>query len=71
MRHTNDITGAMNGLFQGGGCIGALILGPVADKLSRRGALAASAVTCLIGGALQCGSVDVGMFLFARFLTGK
>jgi len=65
------MTGAMNGLFQGGGCIGALIIGPIADKLSRRGAIAAAAFTCLVGGALQCGTVNVGMFLFARFLTGK
>lgn len=71
LAHTNAITGAMNGLFQGGGLFGSLIVGPLCDRLSRRGGMAVSAAICLIGGALQCGSVNVGMFLFARFLTGK
>lgn len=60
----------MNGLFQGGGVFGTLLAGPVADKLSRRGGIGLAAVICLIGGALQAGSVNVAMFLVARFITG-
>ncbi|KIW84807.1 hypothetical protein Z517_00195 [Fonsecaea pedrosoi CBS 271.37] len=70
LSHTNAITGAMNGLFQAGGFLGALSIGPICDWCSRRGGIGISAATCLVGGALQCGSVNVGMFLFARFLTG-
>ncbi|OAP64182.1 hypothetical protein AYL99_00154 [Fonsecaea erecta] len=70
LSHTNAITGAMNGLFQAGGLIGSLVIGPCCDKFSRRGGIGIAAATCLVGGALQCGSVDVGMFLFARALTG-
>lgn len=40
------------------------------DKLGRRWALFIGALICLIGGALQAGSVHVGMFLVARLLTG-
>jgi MFS family permease len=61
----------MNGLFQAGGFIGALSIGPLCDKFSRRGGIGIASATCLVGGALQCGSVNVGMFLFARALTGK
>jgi MFS family permease len=68
--HTNDLTGAMNGLFQGGGVFGSLAVGPVADKLSRRGSIGLAACICLVGGALQCGTVNVAMFLVARFITG-
>ncbi|KAF2092375.1 general substrate transporter [Rhizodiscina lignyota] len=70
LSHTNDITGAMNGLFQGGGVFGSLAVGPIADKFSRRGSIAIAASICLLGGALQCGAVNVGMFLAARFITG-
>lgn len=71
LSHTNAITGAMNGLFQAAGIFGALVVGPLCDKLSRRGGMGIAAVVCLIGGALQCGSVNQGMFLFGRLLTGK
>jgi MFS family permease len=71
LSHTNALTGAMNGLFQGGGLFGSLAVGPIADKFSRRGSIAIAAGICLIGGALQTGTVNVAMFLVARFITGK
>lgn len=71
LHRTNDMTGAMNGLFQGGGVLGSLAVGPIADKLSRRGSIATAAFFCLLGGALQCGTVNLGMFLAARFITGE
>ncbi|KAK5322079.1 hypothetical protein LTR93_006317 [Exophiala xenobiotica] len=70
LSHTNALTGAMNGLFQGGGLFGSLAVGPIADKFSRRGSIAIAAGICLIGGALQTGTVNVAMFLVARFITG-
>ncbi|KAK5225282.1 hypothetical protein LTR47_009535 [Exophiala xenobiotica] len=69
LSHTNALTGAMNGLFQGGGLFGSLAVGPIADKFSRRGSIAIAAAICLIGGALQTGTVNVAMFLVARFIT--
>ncbi|OKL56107.1 hypothetical protein UA08_08684 [Talaromyces atroroseus] len=68
--NAHGLEGAMNGLFQAGGLFGTLSFGYVADKFGRRTALFTSSVICVIGGALQAGSVDIAMFIVARFITG-
>ncbi|KAK9452433.1 general substrate transporter [Dipodascopsis uninucleata] len=68
--HTNNITGAMNGVFQGGGFIGCLMIGPIADKFSRKGAILVASFLSLLGGALQAGAVNPAMFLVARGISG-
>lgn len=60
----------MNGLYQAGGLLGVISCNWEADKLGRRMALFINAIITVIGGALQAGSVDVGMFIFFRFVTG-
>lgn len=50
--------------------VGSLVQAPIANKFGRRVANAAAAVTVIISAALQAGSVNVGMFLFARVLCG-
>ncbi|KAF9887180.1 hypothetical protein FE257_010434 [Aspergillus nanangensis] len=68
--HNDALLGATNGLFQTGGFFGALLIGPAADRLSRRGAIVLACVLLVIGGALQAGSVHVAMFLVMRTITG-
>ncbi|SCV36687.1 related to sugar transporter [Fusarium fujikuroi] len=68
--NSTALLGACNGLFQTGGLIGALSIGYLADRLSRRGAIAIAALILVLGGALQAGSVNIGMFLAVRTLTG-
>lgn len=65
-----SLQGATNGIFQTGGFFGALLLTPVADRLSRRGSILVSCLFLVIGGALQAASVHIGMFLTMRFITG-
>ncbi|KAJ6028887.1 uncharacterized protein N7446_011775 [Penicillium canescens] len=65
-----SLQGATNGIFQTGGFFGALLLTPVADRLSRRGSILMSCLFLVIGGALQAASVHIGMFLAMRFITG-
>ena len=60
----------MNGLFQAGGLSGVLVAGWQADKLGRCKAILISTFITIIGSALQAGSVHIGMFLAARFITG-
>jgi MFS family permease len=67
---TNQITGAMNGLFSAGAMFGALFMGWLCDARGRRVALVASALIAIVGGALQGGSVHIAMMLVARFVTG-
>lgn len=64
------ITGTMNGLFTVGGLFGALISSITADLIGRKRAVFAACVTSCAGGALQSGSVNIGMYIFMRFLTG-
>ncbi|KAM5515439.1 Sugar/inositol transporter [Fusarium oxysporum f. sp. vasinfectum] len=64
------LIGAINGLFQGGGLIGTLTFGAVADKFGRCKAMFLASVLAIIGGGLQAGSVHLAMYLVSRFLTG-
>jgi sugar porter (SP) family MFS transporter len=62
--------GAMNGLFQAGGLFGVLTAGWQADKFGRCKAIFIATCITIVGSALQAGSVHIGMFLAARFITG-
>ncbi|KAF4339349.1 major facilitator superfamily transporter [Fusarium beomiforme] len=68
--NANDLMGAINGLFQAGGFLGTLGCYAIADYFGRRKAIMVAALISTLGGALQAGSVDIGMFIAMRFLTG-
>ncbi|KAH8655397.1 general substrate transporter, partial [Xylariales sp. PMI_506] len=67
---TNNILGAINALFFFGAVVGALAVGPIADKIGRRLSIMASCVLALIGGALATGSVHIAMLIVVRVLQG-
>jgi sugar porter (SP) family MFS transporter len=60
----------MNGLFQTGGFLGTLCLPLVADRWGRKWAIAFSAILIIVSGAFLGGSVNVGEFIFFRFIAG-
>jgi sugar porter (SP) family MFS transporter len=64
------LEGAINGLFQAGGLLGTLSCIFTADKLGRRMAIFIAATVTVIGGALQAGSVAIGMYIVMRLITG-
>ena len=68
--NSDAITGAINGPFQTGGLFGALSSCYAADHYGRRVALSIGSVFAVVCGALQAGSVQIVMYLIARFLTG-
>ena len=68
--NSTQLQGAINGLFQAGGFIGTLSCSVSADRLGRKKAIFIASCLCVIGGALQAGSVHVGMFIAARLVTG-
>jgi len=68
--NASDLLGTINGVFQAGGFIGTLSCLGTADWLGRRKALLAAAVLTIIGGALQAGSVNIGMYIAMRAITG-
>lgn len=65
-----QLIGAINGLYQAGGLLGTVYVGLTGDRLGRRWAIFSASVITVVGGALQAGSVHVGMFMAARFITG-
>ena len=68
--NANQLAGAINGVFQAGGLIGALASIPVADKYGRRMGLFVASVLAVIGGALQAGSVNIAMYITMRLISG-
>ncbi|KAI1630482.1 general substrate transporter [Exophiala viscosa] len=68
--YTNRILGATSGLFSAGAFMGCWTMGWMCDARGRKQALWIAATISLVGSALQAGSAAIGMFLFARWLTG-
>ncbi|VUC25612.1 unnamed protein product [Clonostachys rosea] len=68
--YTNRIIGAANGLFSAGAFMGCWTMGFTCDSWGRKKSLYFGTSVALVGTALQAGSAHIGMFLFARFLTG-
>ena len=63
---TNDLIGAANGLFAGGGLIGALLIPPALNKLGRKLVIQIVCAICVVACAIQGGSVHIGMVRAAR-----
>lgn len=49
---------------------GALMSSYMAEITGRKRAIFVACVISTVGGALQAGSVDLGMFIFVRFISG-
>lgn len=64
------IFGAINGVFQGAGILSCLATPWVSDKYGRKAILYIGAFFNILGAGLQAGSVDIAMFLVARFVSG-
>jgi MFS family permease len=50
--------------------VGALVGGPVADKIGRKYSLIIASIISIIGGALSAGSVHIAMLIIVRTLQG-
>lgn len=67
---TANLIAAFNGMSSGGAALGALFNSWSANALSRKHTIQIGAVILSIGAALCAGSVNVGMFIFARLFAG-
>ncbi|TKA68254.1 hypothetical protein B0A49_05335, partial [Cryomyces minteri] len=67
---TANLISAFNGVSSAGSCLGAIYNSWSADALSRKHTIQIGAIILSIGAALCAGSVNVGMFIFARFFAG-
>ncbi|KAK4502547.1 hypothetical protein PRZ48_005972 [Zasmidium cellare] len=67
---TANLIAAFNGVSSGGAALGALYNSWSANALSRKHTIQIGAVILSIGAGLCAGSVNVGMFIFARLFAG-
>ena len=68
--HTSNLIGAMNGLNSAGSAFAAAFPSWSADKIGRKRSIQLGSLIMIIGAALCAGSVDMAMFLAARFIAG-
>lgn len=68
--YSNSIIGTILGIFAAGAFFGAIFVGWFSDAYGRKKTLIVAAIINIVGGALQAGSIHVGMFIVARFITG-
>jgi MFS family permease len=64
------ITNRSTGVCSAGSAIGAVLNAHSADRYSRKYTIQIGAILTIIGAALSGGSVNVAMFLVARFVSG-
>lgn len=69
-KHSQALIGTMNGLFQAGAVLGILSASYIMDGWGRKAGIVYCSFFSLVGGALLCGSRNVGMFIAARFIAG-
>ena len=68
--NSDQLIGAMSGVFQAGAAINVFAANWVADRWGRKAGFMYCSVLSLLGGALLCGSTNVAMFIVARFIAG-
>ena len=68
--HANAITGTINGLYCAGALFGALNVGWMAEAKGRKLTMYVLTIVNIIGGTLETASVNMAMFLVARFIAG-
>lgn len=68
--NANDLIGAVSGAYFAGGMVGAIITSEASDYLGRRISIFICCLVGCIGGALQAGSINMGMFIAARLIAG-
>jgi MFS family permease len=68
--HTSQLIGAMNGLNSAGSAFGAAFSSWTADKYGRKHSIQLGAAVLIVGAVLCTASVNIAMFLVARFIAG-
>lgn len=67
---TSQLIGAFNGVNSAGSAMAAAFTAWSANRIGRLRSIELGALVTVIGGALCAGSVNVAMFLVARFIAG-
>lgn len=68
--NATQLMGAVNGVYIAGALIGSIVSSVISDSLGRKMSVFVAAAFEIVGGALQAGSVNIGMFIAARLISG-
>ncbi|KPI40972.1 High-affinity glucose transporter [Cyphellophora attinorum] len=68
--NATQLLGAVNGVYIAGALIGSILSSYATDTLGRRKSLSLTSALATVGGILQTGSVNMGMFIAARLIAG-
>jgi MFS family permease len=68
--HAQAITGTINGLFCTGAIFGSLTVGWMCESRGRKETMYLASIVNIVGEALEAGSINIAMFLVARFIAG-
>jgi MFS family permease len=63
-------SGAVVSVFTGGAFLGAMLAGPVGDKLGRKLTILIGAIVFCVGGGLQTGAQSISYLYAGRALAG-
>ena len=67
---SGTVQGGIGAALAGGSVIGAIMAGPVSNRIGRRDAIAFACFWWLLGTAIQAGCNGVGMLVAGRFING-
>ena len=68
--NATQLVGAISGVYLAGCLIGSVLSSQVTDSLGRRKSLSLASALGVLGGALQAGASNIGMFIGARLIAG-
>lgn len=68
--NATQLVGAANGVYISGALIGSLLSALTSDSFGRRKSISLCSAVAVLGGGLQAGSVNIGMFIAARGIAG-
>ncbi|KAK0557079.1 high affinity glucose transporter [Tilletia horrida] len=66
----SNLQGGITASMAGGSFLGAIVSGPLNDRIGRRNSIAASMIVWIIGSVLACAVQDVAMLIVARIVLG-
>ncbi|KAG0318186.1 hypothetical protein BGZ99_005814 [Dissophora globulifera] len=67
---SSSLQGGIVASMAAGSFLGALLAGPLGDKISRKRTIMLGACIWIVGSIIQCASVNVGMLIVGRIING-
>ncbi|KAF9559621.1 hypothetical protein EC968_006521 [Mortierella alpina] len=67
---SSSLQGGIVASMAAGSFLGALLAGPLGDRISRKRTIMLAAIIWIVGSILQCASVNVGMLIVGRIVNG-